>query len=130
MRTAYRSFPLLAAFAFAAIVMMPSLVRADKEVRIESDKSADVWWDVNVSGNLHYVIRTRDGSNTVKFWRIKWGVGSIEEVGSRTNVGALKIPISLFRGVVAAKLRASSNVDAVIHIQENSAPDAGVTFHW
>ena len=115
---------------FVLLGSLPSVVRAEKEIRIPAGQSADVWWGVNVSGSIHYVIRTRDDSNTVKFWWIKWGFGSIENVGLRTDVGSLQIPISLFKGVMAAKLRASSDVNAIIYIQENSAPDAGVTFHW
>ncbi len=107
-----------------------SVVRAEKEIKIPAGQSADVWWGVNVSGSIHYVIRTRDDSDRVKFWWIKWGIGSIENAGLRTDVGSLQIPISLFKGVMAAKLRASSDVDAIIYIQENSAPNTGLTFHW
>jgi hypothetical protein len=96
-----RIFRIQIILIFALLGSLPSVVRAEKEIRIPAGQSADVWWGVNVSGNVHYVIRTRDESNTVKFWWIKWGVGSIEEVGSRTDVGAFKIPISIFRGVVA-----------------------------
>jgi hypothetical protein len=90
-----------------------------KEIRISAGGAADVWWGVNVSGNINYDIQTSDLKNSVKFWWIKWGVGSIEEVGLRSDAGSLKIPISLFRGVIAAKLRASSDVDAIVRIQEN-----------
>lgn len=117
----------------ASIYLFASIVsaRADKDVRIPAGKSADVWWGVNVGGNINYVIRTRDGSDTIKLWWIKWPLGTIDEIGLRSGSGHVKIPIAWWRGVVAAKLRASSDVDCVMRISETSSPDIpSFTFHW
>lgn len=112
------------------LLLSPPGIWAEKEIRISAGHSVDIWWGVNVSGNIYYIIRSRDGNNTVKFWWVKWGTGWTETVGPRSNSGTLRIPISFFKGVLAAKLRASSDVDAVVYIQENSAPATGLTFHW
>jgi hypothetical protein len=126
--SSHRSLTLVLLLALSALA--PNIARAEKEIRIPAGQSVDAWWGVNVSGKINYTIRTRDGSNKAKFWWIKWGFGTVEEIGVRTDTGAIDIPISIFKGVAAAKLRASSDVDTVIYIRENSAPDAGVTFHW
>lgn len=101
-----------------------------REISIPAGEARDAWWGVNVQGKIYYSIRTRDESNTVKFWWIKWGVGSIESIGERSNEGSLAIPIHWYLGIVSAKLRAYSAVDAIVRIEENSAPDKGFTFKW
>lgn len=37
-----------------------------REIKIPAGKSADLWLGVNVSGTLHYAVRTRDGKNKVQ----------------------------------------------------------------
>jgi hypothetical protein len=101
-----------------------------KEIQIPAGETRDVWWGINVSGHVAYSIRSRDGSNTVKFWWIKWGVGSIESVGEKSNDGVLPIPIRWYFGIVSAKLRAFAKADTVVRVQENSVPDKGFTFKW
>lgn len=101
-----------------------------KEIQIPAGESRDAWWGINVTGQIHYVIRNRDGSNKAKFWWIKWGIGSIDDVGERSNEGSLAIPIRWYLGIVSAKLRVSSTVDTVIRVEENSVPDKGFTFKW
>lgn len=83
---AFRSSPLLVLFLVATL---PSVLQAEKEIRIPAGQSADAWWGVNVSGKLGDTIRTRDGSNKVKFWWIKWGFGTLEEVGGRADSGTI-----------------------------------------
>lgn len=113
-----------------ALGLVTSLKICMKEIRIPAGQARDIWWGVNVSGKVNYVIRSRDGSNTAKFWWIKWGVGSIEKIGEMHDEGSLTIPIRWFLGVVSAKLRASATVDTVVRIEENSTPDKGFDFTW
>jgi hypothetical protein len=106
------------------------LVAAEMQVRIPAGQTVDVWFGANVSGKLYYSIASRDGSNAVNFWWIKWGFGSVEQLGVHHGAGLFDIPISWWKGIFSAKLRASAASDTIIHIQENTSLNANLSFHW
>jgi hypothetical protein len=100
-------------------------------VQILAGQSADVWFGVNMSGSLGLAIRTRDGSNCVPaMWWIKWGFGSVEQLGQQCGNVTIDIPIAWYRGVLSAKLRVAVSVDTFILVSENAAPDAGYSGHF
>src|SRR6266436_6801613 len=88
-----------------------------KEIGIAAGKSADLWLGVNVSGNVSYAIRTRDGNNKIKMWWIIQPLGRVTQLGSLHDSGSLKIP-DLLKGSVSAKLRGSATTDTVVFIGE------------
>jgi len=100
-----------------------------KEIRIAAGKSADLWLGVNVSGNVSYAIRTRDGNNKIKMWWIIQPLGRVTQLGSLHDSGSLKIP-DLLKGSVSAKLRGSATTDTVVFIGENVKIHNTATFHW
>jgi hypothetical protein len=113
-------------FAVSTGSQTPTPVR---EIRIAAGKSADLWLGVNVSGNISYAIRTRDGNNKIRMWWIVQPLGRVTQLGSLHDSGSLKIP-DLLKGSVSAKLRGSATTDTVVIIGENVKIDNAATFHW
>jgi hypothetical protein len=100
-----------------------------REIKIPAGKSADLWLGVNVSGTLHYAVRTRDGKNKVNMWWVMEPLGNVKQLGLRASAGSLDIPGAL-SGSVSAKLRASATSDAVVLISEKVSVSNSITFHW
>jgi len=100
-----------------------------REIKIGAGKSADLWLGVNVSGNLHYAVRTRDGKNKVQMWWVMEPLGNVKQLGLMGESGSLKIPGAL-NGSVSAKLRASATSDAIVLISEKVSVANSITFHW
>jgi len=101
-----------------------------KEVKIPAGQTVDVWFGVNIKGQVSYAIRTRDGSNSLRMWWVKYPFGSVDQLGVLSNQGKLSIPISWWKGVVSAKLRGSAGSDTLVLVGENAEVDATVTFHF
>ena len=100
-----------------------------REIKIPAGKSADLWLGVNVSGTLHYAVRTRDGKNKAKLWWVMEPLGNVKQLGLRGDSGSLDIPGPL-SGSVSAKLRASATSDTVVLISEKVSIANSITFHW
>jgi len=100
-----------------------------KEIKIPKGETIDLWVGVNVSGKLHYVIKTSDGKGTLRMWWIIQPFGRVTQLGNRGGVGTLEIPAKL-QGSIYAKLRAKASVDTIIDIGENVSVDNSMTFNW
>lgn len=117
--------------AVMSVFAMTIANAATFEVKIPEGKTVDVARYVNVKGSLKILIRTRDGSNTLPAaWWIKWGFGSVSQIGPQKNSFTTKIPVNKVKGIASAKLRATAGSDTVLYLSEDSELDASVTFHW
>jgi hypothetical protein len=100
-----------------------------KEVKVATGQTADLWLGVNVTGKVHYAIRTKDGSGKMRMWWIMEPLGNVKQLGNLTGNGSLDIPGKL-KGSISAKLRGKASVDTVVYIGENVEVDNSVTFNW
>ena len=106
-------------------------------VKISANAQADVWTGVNLRGSLKYLIKTRDAlwhhsshhwwGDSASFWWIKWGLGSVEQLGVLNGSGSLPIPAWLN---VASKLRCQAVSDTVVYISDSAEIDHTLNFHW
>jgi len=104
--------------------------QAPQRIKIPAGQTADLWYGVNVTGNLNIRIQTRDGKNELKLSWIKWGVGSIQEIGNWGPAGSINIPIAWWRGIVSAKLRGEASNDTIVYISDRVAIDKKFVFDW
>jgi hypothetical protein len=113
-----------------AAVLETRTIAQGQDIRIAKGTSNDAWYGFNVKGKLNYVVRTRDKSNKIRaFWRT-WGFGNERELGTLTNEGEIEIPISLWRGVISARLRVEADDDTVLALRENAKVAHTVSFTW
>jgi hypothetical protein len=111
-------------------IQAPLVSGQDQEMRIPKGQSKDAWYGFNVKGKLSYVVRTRDKSNRMRvFWRT-WGFGKERELGILSGEGEIEIPISLWSGVISARLRVEALDDTVLALRENAKVAHSVTFTW
>ncbi len=99
------------------------------EVKVAAGQTVDLWLGVNVTGTLHYAIRTKDGTNKMRMWWIMEPLGNVRQLGTLSKNGSLPIPGKL-NGSVSAKLRGKADVDTIVYIGENVRVDTSVTFKW
>lgn len=129
MKSVVRAF-LLALFAMLSWIAVAAAPVTDiRQIRIAAGKSADLWLGINVSGNVYYAIRTRDGSNSMRMWWVMEPLGNVKQLGVLRDRGTLSIPGAL-NASVSAKLRGSNSVDTIVFISEKVAIANSVTFHW
>src|SRR5437868_5737787 len=115
---------------FACLCLSHANGQSDiREIKLPAGKSADLWLGINVSGTLHYAVRTRDGKNKIKMWWVMEPLGNVKQLGLRGDSGSLDIPGAL-SGSVSAKLRASTTSDTVVLISEKVSVANSITFHW
>jgi hypothetical protein len=121
---------LLSILAIAlGLVFAQSLGPAVKEVRVAAGETADLWFGVNVKGRVHYVIRTKDGSNQMRMWWITEPLGTVKQLRTLKNSGSLDIPGKL-NASITAKLRGMATVDTLVYIGENVQVGNTMTFKW
>lgn len=101
-----------------------------KQQRILAGQTIDAWFGVNVTGSLSYKIATRKGGEGVALWWIKYPLGSTEQLGIKLGTGTIPIPISWWKGVVSAKLRASASTESILFLAENAQIDKSVSLSW
>lgn len=102
-------------------VVDPAMSDAVLRINLSAGETKDVWFGVNLTGKLTIGIRTQDGINAADFWWITWGVGSVKNLGAFSNVQTIEIPISLFKGVISAKLRArAAQSPTVVVVSEDA----------
>jgi hypothetical protein len=100
-----------------------------QKIIIPAANDADLWFGVNVRGKVHYAIRTRDGTNKVKMWWVKWGFGSVEQLGDRTAEGSLDTPSGLLDKMY--RLRAQAyDTDTIVYISDRVVVSPSVKFDW
>jgi hypothetical protein len=99
-----------------------------QEIKIPAGQTADLWFGVNVKGKIYYAIRSRSGADRAKLWWIKWGVGSIEEIGERAGGGELTPPSGILD--VSYKLRAEVSEDTIFYISDTVKVNNTLTFKW
>jgi len=99
-----------------------------QEIKIAANHDADLWFGINVKGLIHYLMRTRDGSDKIEMWWITWGVGSIEGLGRLHGAGQISIPSGFWK--VLCKLRARAAVDTIVYVSDTAAVDHTLTFKW
>jgi hypothetical protein len=123
-------------FLFLGICVLASCFRISgsapapvKEVKVAAGQTADLWLGVNVTGKVHYAIRTKDQSNQMRMWWIMEPLGKVKQLGTLAGNGSLDIPGKL-KGSISAKLRGKAAVDTIVYIGENVEVDNSVTFKW
>ncbi len=100
-----------------------------KTVKIPAGQTVTVWTGVNVTGRVYLVIRTRDGSNSLRLWWLKHPLGRPEQLGEKSGDFDVAIP-SLAKGAVGVQLRAKAHDDTVVYVGENVALGQALTFKW
>ena len=126
----FRRRDVLRSGALAFPVVALALAQPVQIVKVPKGQTADLWYGVNVAGRVHLRIVTRDGGNKMKLSWIKWGVGSVEELGLWGPAGELQIPITWWKGTISAKLRGLAESDTVVYISDKVEIDKTVTFSW
>ena len=97
-------------------------------IRVNAGQQADLWSGVNVKGHVYYLVRTRDGSDCATMWWVKWGTGSVEQIGKRCGVGRIDVPSGLLD--LSYRLRCSVVTDTVIYVSDDVAVDHNLSFKW
>ena len=102
-----------------------------KRIPITANGTETVWWGANVTGRIYYAIRNEDSSNRATAWWILYGTGNIRDIGEIGSEGHLEIPITWWKGIVAARLRIHAGASrTIVFVSENIAVDGSVSFQW
>lgn len=118
--------------ASAAILITagPGAARDYEIVSIKSGDTADVYFQINLSGTLYLNIRTKDGAGCARLWWIKWPLGTIKDEGRHCGFVKLDIP-GFFELSISSKLRASAEgSDIKIGYSANEAVAHKITFDF
>jgi hypothetical protein len=100
-----------------------------KKINVRAGQAADLWFGINVTGKVHFAIRTRDGNNKTQMWWIMEPLGTVKRLGTVADHGTLEIPGKM-KGSISAKLRGKALVDTIVYIGENVEVDNSLTFSW
>ncbi len=122
-----------AAKSTASVPDTESLVQGMKVIKIPAGQTATLGPYVNSTGTVNIIIKTRDGTDEVpEMWWITWGLGKNVSLGKRQGSFHFPVPIKLWKGIFAAKLRArAGSSDTIIYLRTSGdAPAGGVTFQW
>lgn len=100
----------LALYGLAGLIFFSPL-RATAEdyqiIDVPSDLASDVFYQFNTKGTVYLKIIAEEGKEPcAEFWWIKWGFGTIEELGRKCGAFSVAIP-TLTDGVISSKLRTS-----------------------
>jgi hypothetical protein len=99
-------------------------------VSIKAGDTADVYFQINLSGTLYLDIRTKDGAGCANLWWIKWPFGTIKDEGKRCGFVRLDIP-GFFDLSFSSKLRGSAEgSDIKIGYSANEAVAHRITFDF
>lgn len=85
----------------------PGSARDYEIVSIKAGDTADVYFQINLSGTLYLNIRTKEGEGCAHLWWIKWPMGTIQNEGKQCGFVKLDIP-GIFDFSISSKLRASA----------------------
>lgn len=108
----------------------PAVARDYDIVSIKAGDTADVYFQVNLSGTLYLDIRTKEGAGCAKLWWIKWPLGTIKDEGRHCGFIKLDIP-GFFDFSLSSKLRASAEgSDIKIGYSANEAVAHTITFDF
>src|SRR4051794_18063845 len=80
-----------------------------RQVKVAAGQTGDLWLGVNVAGEVHYAIRTRDGTNKMRMWWVMEPLGNVRQLGTLSGTGSLDVPGKL-KGSFSAKLRGKAAV--------------------
>jgi hypothetical protein len=110
-----------AGLVIAATLLFDSFAVAQEHqlIRVASGATEDIYFEINLSGNLYLSIRSPDGIGCVDLWWIKWPLGNLTQLGKRCGNVRLAIPgISDF--AISAKLRARAESKPIAIVASSS----------
>lgn len=108
----------------------PAAARDYETVSIKAGDTADVYFQVNLSGTLYLDIRTKEGAGCANLWWIKWPLGTIKDEGRRCGFVKLDIP-GFLDFSLSSKLRASTDgTDIKIGYSADEAVAHTITFDF
>ncbi|MCK3775226.1 hypothetical protein MZK49_00610 [Ensifer sesbaniae] len=118
--------------AWMAMLFMagPGAARDYDIVTVKSGDTADVYFQINLSGTLYLDIRTKDGVGCANLWWITWPLGTIKSEGRHCGFVKLDIP-GFFDLSFSSKLRASAeSSDIMIGYSANEAVAHSIKFEF
>jgi hypothetical protein len=74
-------------------------------ISVEPGQNVDLYFEINLSGEVFLRIGSRGGSGCADFWWINWPFGNLQSLGSHCGAARFKIP-GLTSFAIASKLRA------------------------
>lgn len=75
-------------------------------IDLKPGQTVDIYFEINLSGNVVIRIATQTGVGCADLWWIKWPLGNVSSLGR--HCGTARIPIPGFSSfAIAAKLRAT-----------------------
>ncbi|WP_085044172.1 hypothetical protein [Ensifer aridi] len=121
-------------FIGAVVAMLiaagPGATRDYDIVSIKAGDTADVYFQINLSGTLYLNIRTKDGAGCANLWWIKWPLGTIKDEGRHCGFVKLDIP-GFFDLSFSSKLRAfAEGNDTKIGYSASEAVAHTITFDF
>lgn len=129
--TRRRAFLLALLSAASIAVPVWKASAADYQIiDVQPGETVDVYFEINLSGQLILRIATQAGPGCAELWWITWPLGSINSLGKKCGSVQLNIP-GWFDLAMSAKLRAAG-VDAPTKIVAASSEQVAnfVTLHW
>ncbi len=117
------------------LILAANIVRAAKAdeyqiIDLQPGVTRDVYFEINLSGQVTLRILTRSGAGCAELWWITWPLGNIKSLGRRCGSVRLAIPSRLDFSV-ASKLRAIGvDVPTKIVAASNERVANSVTVHW
>lgn len=102
-----------------------------KVIDIAPNSSADVYFEINLSGNIYLNIQDSKGAACADFWWIVWPLGSIKGIGEVCGRARVSIPGFFDSFAISAKLRVRSGPSQIkigASASESVAYGAKLTF--
>ena len=127
----YRAMLLvIAGIAIQLLTVKPSQAVEYQVIDLQPGQTVDVYFEINLTGNVALKIATQTGLGCAELWWIEWPFGNIKSLGKKCGLVRLSIP-GLTNFAVAGKLRATgANAPTKIIAASNERVANSVTLHW
>jgi hypothetical protein len=114
----------------ACVAATPAPAAEVQIVDVRPGQSADVFFEVNLSGRVYVKIVSQAGLGCADLWWITWPLGNIRQAGRKCGSASLEIP-GLSKIAVSSKLRAGGvSAPTKIVFAATAQVANSVTIHW
>jgi hypothetical protein len=115
---------------FGTLIASDGLAADYQVINIQPGQTVDIYFEVNLSGNVSLRIATKSGPGCAELWWIKWPLGNIKSLGKKCGATRLSIP-GITDFAVAGKLRAGGvNVHTKIIAASSEQVANSITLQW
>jgi hypothetical protein len=112
----------------AAAGLQPATANDFSVVDVPAEATVDVYFEINLSGQVYLNIRDREGPACANLWWIVWPLGTISDLGEKCGSVHLDIP-GLSRFAISSKLRArGGSMPTKIGVAANERVANSITF--